>query len=173
MLPVGLGGLWPNSAGNLKRKHRYVILTPFPAKYPWDKGYVSPASSHWHISTTCLQPFAWCICFCTKPCPCPESSSQFFLCLHLWCPCLCCPFCFSCPPFLLFSFSSLLITCFSHTILQFRFHFHSLLNNWLPLQSLSLIRSLFCSALLIYWLLRSFCKWNNNPVCPKWNFSAS
>lgn len=157
-------GFWTNSGGNLKKKHRYVNLTLFPAKYPWQKDYVSPVYSHWHLSTALLQPFAGCIYVLSLNRTSLSSSWRLFTVISLPASLLSLPPT-SCPPFLrfLYSFSSLLIVCFSHTVMQFHVSSHFLCNSPGSLFKVCI----FCSALPVSWSLQSFCKWNDDPVCPE------
>lgn len=158
-------GFWTNSAGKLERKRRYVILVLFPAKHPWQKDYISPVYSHWHISTAHFQPFAGCIYVRSLNTNSLSPCWRLLGVISLPASLLSLPPT-SCPPFLrLYSFSSLLIAWFSHTILQF--HVFSLLCNNPGSLFKVCIKSLSCSALLIPWLLGYFCKWNDDPVCPK------
>lgn len=156
-----------NSAGNLKKKHRYVYLTLFPAKYPWQKDYISPVYSHRYLSTAVLQLIAACIYVLSLNRKSLSPSWRLFTVISLPVSLLLLPPT-SCPPFLrlLYSFSSLLIASFSYTVLQFHAFSHFLCKRLGSLFKVC-IKRLSCSSLRVSWSLGSFCKWNDDPVCPE------
>lgn len=157
---AGWVAFWTNSAGNLRKKHRYVNLTLY-GQVPWQKDYISTIYSHLHLSTA-LTALHWFHLYSFNNRNSLSSASKlftdFFLCLYLCCLCLL--------PLVLHSLGSLIIFCFSYIVLQFYVFSHLLCNTPGSLFKI-FIRSLPCSALPVSWSLWSFCKWNDDPVCPE------